>query len=171
MAFDIFAMAAGTTYPEGTVKINLDDKTAYEARLLDEKLNKDLGLSATEIKKIEKELREKVDTLQKGLITLHLRGLTTAKRDKIEAELVKTFGTKESDTRTRKQNALMLAAHYQWSENAKGEKDEAKWDSDRAEQFLLMIPVEAQVAIIRAMVDLSYRSDNYELVETSADFS
>lgn len=174
MAFDIFEYSAGVTHPEDTVDIYMDNATAYNIRKLDQKLNSShkFQLSDAEIKKLEREAKALRKKLNESKVTVTLRGVPIEKRHKIQKEIDEEFGAKtESTAKSRKLDAMMFAAHYQKAVNAAGEEDKTVWDVDKAEQFLQTIPEEAHQRLINMIVDLSYRSDNFEQVETSASFS
>lgn len=172
MSFDLFADAAGTTHPKGDVTITLDGDTAYQARVIDDKLNTahKADLSDAQVKKLEAELRKLKKKLKDELITIHMQGIPSPERERINKKIEAEFGSKDSENKNRKFDAYLFHAHYQGASKG-GVKDESKWTEEQAEQFLQMIPVEAYARIINKIVDLSMRSDNYERVETSADFS
>lgn len=172
MAFDVFEFAAGATHPEGQVTIYMDNATAYKARKLDEKLNSShkFNLTDAQLKKMERELKALKKKIEESKVVITLQGIPVRERAKLQ-ERAKEEVPEESPEQSRRLDALMFAAHYRSAENAAGEKDDTEWTVEKAEKFLQVIPEEAHNRIIEAIVDLSWRSDNFEQVETSASFS
>ena len=174
--FDVYEMAAGTTYPEDKITIYLDGKTAKEFAELDKKTDLLTNADKEEMAELEEELTVLKAILQESKLDIYLRGIPLTQRKAIAQKLDSEFGTLEDNTkpsedRARRETALYAISSIQKIVNYKGEEASvSSWDADKMDQWLLMLPDYYRTRLVNAIGDLTFKSDYYEKVEISTDF-
>ena len=163
MAFDIFALVAGTTHPEDDVEIYMDNAAAYRVRKIEETLNRDRNLTDKEIAALEKEEKDLQKRLDASKVTVHLRGITQDRAAEIR--------DKTPEKEDKLYDARMIREHWVYATDSNGEKSDISFTDDQMVKLLSDIPEESRMRLTRKVVELTFESANFEAVERSADFS
>ena len=174
MAFDIFSYAAGATHPTDTVVINTDRATAYRVAELENKLDKQhrLLLEDSELEALEKENAELREVLKKNEVVMTLRGLTSDEKDEIDKAVNEKYPEgDDSQERNDELDARTFAKAFVKAVDSEGEVDERSFYHEKGLQILRNIPDEMRSKVIQTLGQLLFRSNEFELVDTSASFS
>lgn len=170
--FDLYAMAAGTTYPEDTLTVYTDGATANEIHKRNVRLK---DATTDEAVELEKELDALNEKLKESEITLYLKGIPARTRDKLIDTLDEEFGKLEKDNipegYAEAHRAECLILMLTKAVNHSGAvATVAGWDRNKAEQFFLMFPDYYRNKIANKITELLYSAQHLEDVEVSTDF-
>ena len=94
-SFNIISVLQDRGYPEASVSFVMDEKIAYEASAIQERINEILADKSEDAKKERIELTAKLkdltDKLSKNVYTIHLMGVSEGKREEIYREARKKY--------------------------------------------------------------------------------
>lgn len=178
--FDFYAAAAGATTPEDEVAVYLDSKSAHALHKLEQKLDSHFGYRGPDetedeykerIKGVETEIASLREKLKSDKVTVSLKGLTSAEMDRLRTVLDSEFGEGvESPTKDKRWAAMLLASHIVKMTDSSGAVDNSKWDADRVEQLMTMIPQESTARLLSSVQELVGDTQFFAEAETSPDF-
>lgn len=170
--FDLYEMAAGTTYPTDEVHISLDGKTAHEIEKLDRAI--DGEMDTDKISVLEKDLDELKEKFRKSKLIVHLQGMPSKDKKKIVNTIDSEFGIDQNDASENRLEALesefFLYSITKVTDMEGREATLKDWDRNKMSQWRLLIPEYYRSKISAAIADLSIRSFYYETAEISTDF-
>ena len=99
-SLNIVNVLAERAYPRATIKIHLDEQTAYDAAMvkedidvLEKKMNGKNGTAAQtkELERLNKKLEDYYEILEKSSYIFHIKGISEGKRDELFTEAKKKY--------------------------------------------------------------------------------
>lgn len=160
--FDVFATIIGSTYPEDTVTVYTDQKSAYEAHKLELAIADETD--DERVNELDAQRKELIKAVKDSALVVRMRGVPSPVQEAIE--------TKHKDEEDKDAFTFdLVAAHILDITNAQGEVDSRAWDGELVKALLNGIPGENASRILNKVTELTLKARYFEEVEVSEDFS
>lgn len=170
MSFDILDHIAGRTFPDDTVPVYFDEKSAREIEKLEAAAN--LEKDGEKVAEYEKQIEGLKEQVEKTALTFHMQGFPEKVKDALLKDTNAKFPDAKGDDEERNEymnvEAIRLATVK--ITNAKGE--EAKLpDFDQMQAIYTALPTSQKNLLVQKVTELSYQSTEFELSTVNPDFS